>query len=504
VARWVMAVICAAMICGCDTSGCGCGGGGGKWPLPNASIGEIDLRADVLATVETCPDDEPDGVHIWLRGRISFDIMIQDLVVPAGFTVTFLLRRPSGRIVDLDDEPRRDGNLASQTKRGSSRLSVVIVPDGPGSVAFTLLVGRTFMDAQHQINYKTRRWPIVIDVNCDDGQGDDDDGDDDDSDWDFDIPEEAQEEGTVCGVADKELGACVVIGTEEDKAQPLRRALEKSVTPFLRGVAPHEVGMFVRTADRTEALLVTNYWPLVADDADPPEGTSQYAPRRDLFRIDMVTGDAWRLTRHREDGCSVASAQWSPSGDRIAYILVDLTDPIITTELRVLDVASGVSLLLTDRVMGAVTWSPDGETLAFGVRDELWAIGADGANERRLFVAGDVLAGATEFLEIDWHPTANRIVAVVRGTGGIHGGQIFDLDLDTTQATQLTDGFNDGLLPAESSYDRFPVWSPSGTRVAFIRTTDGGAYHQMLILDVGSGNPPDPVVGTHDYRNLDW
>ena len=55
---------------------------------------------------------------------------------------------------------------------------------------------------------------------------------------------------------------------------------------------------------------------------------------------------------------------------------------------------------------------------------------ADGSNERRLVTVEEIQQYAIEILEIDWHPAANRILALVRGSGTGIGGRIYDLDLD--------------------------------------------------------------------------
>jgi Tol biopolymer transport system component len=96
----------------------------------------------------------------------------------------------------------------------------------------------------------------------------------------------------------------------------------------------------------------------------------------------------------------VARPVWSPIGDRIAFIY-SKRRTLATTELRVLDVASGEITSLVagtggnDLYWGVIEFSSDGERILYSRTDDsggvssLWSINADGSHPRRL-VTGTV------------------------------------------------------------------------------------------------------------------
>ena len=481
----------------------GCKGSSRPGPADPQFGGENEEREDAAIVRRTCPRDEPGGVRFRIQMPSRYGLAVVVNEAPADCSLAFELEDSFGThtLTEDDSEP---GRFVVEGRGLTAHLVIRI-----GSCDFDRieldLTASYFLWPSH---YRDHQKLVIYDA-CDHGDEPDAPPDDPPDDPDvpvpdfvYDIPDEARRDDTVTCVADKEEGACVVVGTEETAQPLLQAALSKMVTAFFRGIAPTSIGGFIRDGARVEAALLSDHAPLVADDAAPPEGTNPYIPRLDLFRVDMESGNTWRLTRHREEGGSVLNARWSPSGDRIAYLLRDHTDPTYPVRLRMLRPETGVTTALSDRSAGAVTWSPDGRTVAFVSGAELRAVEADGSNERRLFTAAEVLTGSTAFYDIDWHPTANRILAVVKPSGFLQGGRLFDLDQST--AVPLTDGRNDGLDPDTQAEDRYAVWSPDGQRIAFVRTTEEGDRRQMYLLDPGSGNPPDEVEMTTEYRFLDW
>jgi uncharacterized repeat protein (TIGR01451 family) len=177
---------------------------------------------------------------------------------------------------------------------------------------------------------------------------------------------------------------------------------------------------------------------------------------------------------------------WSPDGSRIAFdcggICVMNADGSGRTEL-------------TGGYDSFPSWSPDGARIAFehsvdlhGGRD-IYLVNADGSGETNLTNSGDSVFNFTP----DWSPDGTRIVFT--STRGGYGGQVFTMDADGSDVTQLTFGPNNVGLD--------PVWSPDGTKIVF----DGGQVAPVTLTELhvmnadGSG-----VVDLHDdfASNPDW
>jgi Tol biopolymer transport system component len=121
----------------------------------------------------------------------------------------------------------------------------------------------------------------------------------------------------------------------------------------------------------------------------------------------------------------------------------------------------------------APSWSPDGTQVVFERATEIegcdvnfacaqiWIVGADGTNERRLTPA------STRSEAPDWSPDGDHIVFQQWNVpeGSDSGIDIYAMNVDGSDIGQLTDGPGD---------NEDPVWSPDGERIAFSRYGDRG------------------------------
>ena len=193
---------------------------------------------------------------------------------------------------------------------------------------------------------------------------------------------------------------------------------------------------------------------------------------------------------------TVGDPALSPGGTKLAYTFgwVDGDNLESRSRITLMDLGSGPSNELTNGDKDAVPkFSPDGLQVAFlrsedGGPSQVWAIGADGRNERQLTHLGKGVFdyewspdGRSLVLCADVDPDSDDLPAVPNAasngvpqvtvvqrvryrydTLGWRGDchfHLFVLDLESGEPRQITDGDWD---------DTTPVWSPDGSQIAFI------------------------------------
>ncbi|MFP6569994.1 MAG: S9 family peptidase [Dehalococcoidia bacterium] len=192
---------------------------------------------------------------------------------------------------------------------------------------------------------------------------------------------------------------------------------------------------------------------------------------------------------------SVSSPSLSPDGNRIAFIdsTTSAEDYKTTSCVMLKDTSGGEPVRFTHGPSDSLPrWSPDGESLAFlrkddKRRDQVWVIRVDGGEARSVT---DRVRGVVDYA---WSPDSSKIVisadvpdpqepgpgspdydeniphsrSVKRiryqydsvGWRGEMYRHLFVVEVDGGIEQQITNG---------SSDDMAPVWSPDGSRIAFI------------------------------------
>lgn len=183
-----------------------------------------------------------------------------------------------------------------------------------------------------------------------------------------------------------------------------------------------------------------------------------------------------QLTR---TGGRLTFPDYSPDGRRVAFsgsLPGEATVDIFSTD------ADGGDLRRLTVAPGRDSWpvySPDGGRIAFisdrsGI-NQVWAMDADGGNQTQLtfdLIAKNQLP--------DWSPDGSRIAYEA-------GGDLYAMGADGSDQRRLTSG-----LSGESG----PAWSPDGTQIAFLRD-DGTPERWVHVMDAdGSNQRPVYASGT--------
>jgi dipeptidyl aminopeptidase/acylaminoacyl peptidase len=188
-----------------------------------------------------------------------------------------------------------------------------------------------------------------------------------------------------------------------------------------------------------------------------------------LVLVDIATGAQRVLTNVR---AGLGSPQWSPSGDRLAFLAEVGDEKTAKAQIFVLPVNGGAPKQITSAPLGVeqFAWRPDGVFLAFASPDEP-PNKVEIEEHHDLFEVGD-----NDFL-VTAAPTPSHIWLVSAAWG---------------TAKRLSSGAWGVAWPLTEGYPLPPLsWSPDGKQIAFTRQADPhfGDFDKSVIdiLDVDSG-----------------
>ncbi|HET9249704.1 MAG TPA: hypothetical protein VFP13_07175 [Actinomycetota bacterium] len=202
-----------------------------------------------------------------------------------------------------------------------------------------------------------------------------------------------------------------------------------------------------------------------------------------LVTIDPQTGD--RTTVASPSG-GVWGLAWSPDGTEIVYARPGLAESV--------DLESGDITVLADVGGGDIAWSPDGSQILFdnyrGGRGRIIVMNRDGSDQHVLVdnAAPDEPAAPA------WSPDGTEIAYVTMPRDPV-GDQFGHFLLEVWVIG--VDGSNDRRLYQSPccSGGGYPVWSPDGSRIAFSPQIDGQSPRWVVVNADGTGSP-EPIAQT--------
>jgi TolB protein len=296
--------------------------------------------------------------------------------------------------------------------------------------------------------------------------------------------------------------------------------------------------IYTMNPDGSGVVRLTNGPASNRNDHDPawsPDG------RRIVFASSDVSGcgcgsflyvmnaDGSGLTQIPNTGFNATDPSWSPDGRRIAFANIsggaeqchsEECEKFAYDVFAIGVDGSGLTPLTSGgRSDLDPAWSPDGTEIAFvssrALPDSLpseffllWKMNADSSGQTNL------TRNASDERAPDWSPDGRRIAFHSDREPHEGGSKIWVIDRGGANLTQLTgDGRSTGWI------DRWPAWSPDGTRIAFTSTRSdegwrvwsmnaAGRDRIQITTRVGLGNydfEPDwqPIPGPRreDFKN---
>jgi TolB protein len=175
---------------------------------------------------------------------------------------------------------------------------------------------------------------------------------------------------------------------------------------------------------------------------------------------------------------------WSPDGSLIAFTAFRGAHPGEIYVMR--PDGTGQRDLTGDRAYNDLAaWSPDGRKIAFMTNrdgnDEIYVMNADGSHQRRLTMS------PWDDYAPSWSPDGQRIAFWSRRDGN---GEIYTMNADGSDQTRLT---------FDPAADESPNWGPDG-RIAFVSNRSTGSRTALYLMNADGSNQRQLTGPTVDWN----
>ena len=252
--------------------------------------------------------------------------------------------------------------------------------------------------------------------------------------------------------------------------------------------------LYIMETDGTVQTRLTSF-----NDPEGPSGPAwspdglkiAFSAKRDIYVVDLDGANLTRLTQSPNDYSLHPS--WSPDGSRIALtLLVDRANAESDIYLMNADGSSIARLTSTAGHDQAPDWSPDGGRIAFETNRagnwDIYSMSPVGADQTRL-----TSNPGSDERRPDWSPEGGRILFTSNTRGSVNP-EIYLMNADGSSPTRLT-GDARGYSGA--------IWSPDGTKIAFIAPGAGGR-DDIYVMDLYGSDPTNLSDSPGSDRSPAW
>lgn len=249
------------------------------------------------------------------------------------------------------------------------------------------------------------------------------------------------------------------------------------------------IGLLAAAACAADRIPVTSIWLLGADggvlakprgavfSVDPawsPDGTKLAFAKGDVAVVNADGTGFKRLPRTAQ--LDETDPSWSPDGSRLAF----RSEGGGPSGLYVINADGSDRRRIARNVRGgeesSINWSPDGTQVAFNTAPssssgyQIYLMSSDGSGRRPLTNTGNNADAA-------WSPNGTTLVFAGARERDEEPNGLYTLRLDGSERTFLADG---------AAALHHPVWSPDGSRIAFLRAGSKRATAHVIRPD-GTG-----------------